>query len=313
MSPRDVLGSLLFFSPLMHNRSPLFRVLPTCRIWALAFGLIGAFVPLPAALAQATKIFVASTGNDANDGSRGSPKRNFQAAHNAVASSGQIVALDTAGYGALSITKSVSVTVPPGVNGFVTVTGSSNGIAINATGSDTVSLRGLIVEGPSTGFGIFATQVGTLRVEDCTVRNFNNGIFVNSSTDTHLLVSGGSVRDVAFNGIIIEPSVASAAVEGIVTGCAVDKAAGVGIYAFNQIAGGSANLTARDCVVTGSNFGVAAFGAGSTITADNCAVNGNTNRGVTVFSGGTSVSRGNNTFNNNAADGTFTGAALAPK
>jgi hypothetical protein len=47
--------------------------------------------------AQATKIFVASYGNDANDGSRASPKRNFQPAHDAVAAGGEIVALDTAG------------------------------------------------------------------------------------------------------------------------------------------------------------------------------------------------------------------------
>jgi hypothetical protein len=47
--------------------------------------------------AQATKIFVASYGNDASDGSRASPKRNFQPAHDAVAAGGEIVALDTAG------------------------------------------------------------------------------------------------------------------------------------------------------------------------------------------------------------------------
>lgn len=72
------------------------------------------------AQAQLTKIFVASFGNDANDGSRGAPKRNFQAAHDAVAAKGQIVVLDTAGYGALNITKSIEVTVPPGINGFAT-------------------------------------------------------------------------------------------------------------------------------------------------------------------------------------------------
>src|SRR3954465_15299357 len=92
------------------------------------------------------KIFVASYGNDANSGSPAAPKRGFQAAHDAVAAGGQIIALDTAGYGALTITKSVALTVPPGVNGFVTVTGSANGITINAGPADSVSLRGLIVE-----------------------------------------------------------------------------------------------------------------------------------------------------------------------
>jgi hypothetical protein len=51
------------------------------------------FVAVSEVQAQATKIFVASFGDDANDGSRGAPKRNFQAAHNAVAANGQIVVL----------------------------------------------------------------------------------------------------------------------------------------------------------------------------------------------------------------------------
>src|SRR3954451_7005109 len=86
--------------------------------------------------AAPTKIFVASYGNDANSGSPASPKRGFQAAHDAVAAGGQVVALDTAGYGALSITKSVAVTVAPGVTGTVTTTGSANGVTINVSGSD---------------------------------------------------------------------------------------------------------------------------------------------------------------------------------
>src|SRR3954468_16799499 len=89
-------------------------------------------LPLAAAHAAPAKIFVASYGNDANSGSPTSPMRSFQAAHDAVAAGGQIVVLDTAGYGALNINKSISVTVPPGVNGFVTVSGNSNGIVITA-------------------------------------------------------------------------------------------------------------------------------------------------------------------------------------
>ncbi len=287
--------------------------LTTLLLLSLAFSA-GSLIPR-VAHAQLPKIFVASFGNDASDGSRGAPKRNFQAAHNAVAAGGQIVVLDTAGYGALSITKSVSVTVPPGVNGFVTVSGSTNGITINTAGNfDIVSLRGLVIEGPATSFGIFATKVGTLRVEDCTIRNFNNGIFVESSTDAHVVVRDCTVRDLSFNGIIIEPTAPTVAVEGVVSRCTVDKAAGVAVFAFvNPPDGGTSNLTVRDCVLTGSTNGLGASGNGATITADNCTVNGNTTKGVNVFNGGVSISRGNNTFNNNASDGTFTGAALTPK
>src|SRR3954469_4172564 len=87
-------------------------------------------LPLAAAHAAPAKIFVASYGNDANSGSPTSPMRSFQAAHDAVAAGGQIVVLDTAGYGALNINKSVSVFAPPGINGFITVT-TNGGKAVN--------------------------------------------------------------------------------------------------------------------------------------------------------------------------------------
>src|SRR3954469_4575241 len=123
----------------MESRLRLF-VGRICRALILSLVVGGAAV----AQAAPAKIFVASYGNDANSGSPASPKRAFQAAHNAVAPGGEIVALDTAGYGALTINKSVSVIVPPGVTGFVTISGPGIGITINAATTDVVSLRGLV-------------------------------------------------------------------------------------------------------------------------------------------------------------------------
>src|SRR3954468_23311892 len=105
-----------------------------CAVALLVYGMPAALLAAP------SKIFVASYGNDANSGSPASPKRSFQAAHSAVANPGQIVVLDTPGYGPLTITKSVAVTAPPGVNGFVSVTGTSNAIQILAAADAVVSL-----------------------------------------------------------------------------------------------------------------------------------------------------------------------------
>ena len=55
------------------------------------------------------RAFIVSTGNDANAASGctpAAPCRSLQAAHNAVDAGGEIVALDTAGYGPLVVTKS---------------------------------------------------------------------------------------------------------------------------------------------------------------------------------------------------------------
>jgi hypothetical protein len=107
-----------------------------------------------------------------------------------VAAGRQIVVLDTAGYGPLTITKSLGMTVPPGVIGFVTVLGNNHGIVINAGSTSVVSLRGLIVEGggaAAVGNGIWANSVGNLTIEDCTVRNFREGIFFTPSEQRQAL------------------------------------------------------------------------------------------------------------------------------
>src|SRR5215472_14949697 len=64
---------------------------------------------------QSVRTFVASTGADSNPCSRVAPCRTFQAAVNAVAPGGEVIALDSAGFGSrLDINKSVSVISPCG-------------------------------------------------------------------------------------------------------------------------------------------------------------------------------------------------------
>lgn len=70
-------------------------------------------VAAAATQAQPARTFVSSSGSDANDCSRPSSCRNFQRGHDAVIAVGEVVALDSAGYGALTITKSVTITITP--------------------------------------------------------------------------------------------------------------------------------------------------------------------------------------------------------
>ncbi len=256
----------------------------------------------PGALhAQATKIFIASFGNDANDGSRGAPKRNLQAAHDAVAADGEIVVLDTAGYGRLTINKSVSVVVPPGVNGFVTATGPGNAITIAASSSAQVALRGLIIEGNgggggSSSEGIFCTAgVGSLTVEDCTIRNFSGGIAVLPPNSSRLFIRNTTVRGC---GIAMEfDAVAGSALTAVVSGCQVEGNQ-IGITASAASSGTSADLTVADCAINTCNTAVIGSGAGAVVRASNCTI---TDNGLCALasSGATVVSRGNNTSENN--------------
>ena len=264
---------------------------------------------LPSSLrAQASKIFVASIGNDANDGSRGSPKRNFQAAHDAVAAGGQIVVLDTAGYGTLNISKSLSVTVPPGVNGFITAIGNANGVTIEGASKVGVVLRGLIIEGggQNAGVGIYASSAANLVIEGCTIRNFIWGVFqttADSSTSLSDCVLLGCSR-----GLYLQSLNGSATAN--VNHCRFELNGREGITVFANPSAGP-TITAADSLCYRNNTGIAVTGMGATAKASvlvsNCVITDNATGILASSSGAFVLSRGNNTLSNNAAGSAFTG------
>lgn len=70
-----------------------------------------AFVVLGASLmsAQASRTWVSGVGDDANPCSRTAPCKTFAGAISKTAAGGEIDALDPAGYGALTITKAITI------------------------------------------------------------------------------------------------------------------------------------------------------------------------------------------------------------
>jgi hypothetical protein len=280
----------------------------------LAFLAIG-FLAVHGAQAQAVRMFVASYGNDANDGSRGSPKRNFQAAHDAVASDGQIVVLDTAGYGALNITKGLTVTVPPGVNGFITVSGGNNGITIAGPSNIGVILRGLIIEGGGQGAGgsgVFASKCVNLVLDDCQIRNFNYGvqqITPGNSTSLNDCVLLG-----CFNGFYLFIS-SGGDVSANVNRCRFELNGNVALDARNNNSGGTVLINVADSIVYRNTYGIVATLIASTGSTSNVLVSNSiiTNNATGVLGNGSGgnglvLSRGNNTLINNAAGNAFGGS-----
>jgi hypothetical protein len=148
-------------------------------------------LPLLVALASAClpvlgapRAFVASDGSDANPCTLNSPCRNFQAAHNAVDVGGEVVALDSAGFGSLTITKSVTITSSPGAYAGIAV-GSGEAVSI-ATAGVNVVLRGLHLSntGPGIGGGttggVHMSAGNSLAVENCVLSRFNFGVRVDT-------------------------------------------------------------------------------------------------------------------------------------
>lgn len=133
------------------------------------------------AFAQSTRTWVSGLGDDANPCSRTAPCKTFAGAISKTAAGGEIDALDDAGYGALTITKSITVDGGGHLAG-VLVSGS-NGFLISAGASDVVTLRGLQFNGAGTGLvGVKITGAKHVNIENSTIFGFSSNGVENSST-----------------------------------------------------------------------------------------------------------------------------------
>src|SRR5437588_4826589 len=88
--------------------------------------------PANAVVGTAQRSFVsAGSGSDSNPCTRSAPCRNFQAAIAQTVSGGEVVALDSGGYGPVTINQAITLVAPPGVYAGVTAF-SGPAIGINA-------------------------------------------------------------------------------------------------------------------------------------------------------------------------------------
>jgi hypothetical protein len=127
------------------------------------------------AFAQASRTWVSGVGDDANPCSRTAPCKTFAGAISKTAAKGEISVLDPGGYGAVTITKSITIS---GVGENASILGAlSNGINIQAGPNDVVTLHNLQLNGVGTGLiGIRFISGSSLVIEDVRVFGFETGI-----------------------------------------------------------------------------------------------------------------------------------------
>lgn len=165
------------------------------------------------ARAQASRTWVSGVGDDANPCSRTAPCKTFAGAISKTAVGGEIDALDPGGFGAVTITKAITIDGGGGIVASVLVSGT-NGFVIVAGASDVVTLRNLQIEGIGTGLaGISFAAGGALHVQNVAIRDFTvAGIdFHPSSGTSKLFVSGASIQK-SQGGIKVDPSGGGSAV-----------------------------------------------------------------------------------------------------
>jgi hypothetical protein len=103
------------------------------------------------AQAQATRTWVSGVGNDANPCSRTAPCKTFAGAISKTATGGEIDTLDPGGFGAVTITKSITIDGgSPGRGGILAALVS--GVIVNATATSQIVLKNLTINGVGSGF-----------------------------------------------------------------------------------------------------------------------------------------------------------------
>jgi len=171
-------------------------------IASIAFGLSTLAAPDAAATAQRT--FVASYGLTATTAFNCSitkPCRAFSEGTGVTNSGGEVIVLDSAGYGPTRITKSVSIIAPAGVHAGISVFAGANGIDIPGAGIKVV-LRGVSRSGQGGGHGIYVSGSNELAIERCDIGGMkSNGIFLDGVSGT-VQIRDTVVHDNAANGVM---------------------------------------------------------------------------------------------------------------
>ena len=174
------------------------------------FAFAAAMLTAAGAAATVQRTFVASTGLDTNPCSLTAPCRSFGAAILLTNFGGDVVTLDSAGYGPVVIDRPVSIIVPSGVYAGVSVNGAQvDGIVINIPGGGPVYMRGLQISGQGGTNGVRIQQGGKVIIENTSIANFyssgNGHAILDNSTSpyTELIVRNTVIRD-SDAGIVVD-------------------------------------------------------------------------------------------------------------
>ena len=185
----------------------------------LAIVAVAALHATPA-WAQATRTWVSGVGDDVNPCSRTAPCKTFAGAISKTATGGEINCLDFGGFGAVTITKSITIKCE-GTIGGILATGT-NGVNINDSasappGTAIVTLSGLDIEGVNTGLnGTSFASGAALHVHKTQIRGFRasgnggNGISFAPTGKAELYVADSYITDNAStattSGILVRPT-----------------------------------------------------------------------------------------------------------
>lgn len=298
------------------------------RAWISVIVACAILLTLSAQFAQAQSLrtWVSGVGDDANPGSRTAPCKTFGGCISKTAAGGEIDCLDPGGFGAVTITKSITI---DGGGTFASILGAgTNAITINAGVNDVVTIKRLSINGGGTGLnGIRFIAGGALHIEDCVIFNFTQkGIDFEPAGISQLFVQDCVIRNNnnAVNGgaIFMKPGVggnvtatidrvrmngnkfgvvAQVSANVVIRNSTIASSAGNGVNLSSPTS--PINIFLEKCLISsnGGN-GIVANGAQSTVRISNNTITNN-NVGLATSNSGSIISFGNNRIAGNATNG----------
>jgi hypothetical protein len=333
---------------LLGERGHFMKILN--RMLAAAVAAAATFAMASPASAQATRTWVSGVGDDVNPCSRTAPCKTFAGAISKTAAGGEINCLDPGGFGAVTITKAMTIACPYTEGGALA---GGNGIVVNAGAADVVFLRGLDIFGvnpPTNGVRFIAGAA--LHIQDSVIRRFNavnsQGISFQPSGSSELYLTNVTIAEngngATGGGILIQPTGAAGSARVVMRNVRVDNNAnkGLAVNTTGATGAGSVSVVADECSFSGNDNGVQVLTPSGTLQTGvmitNCVVANNAGiglhttgstalmrvgfttitgngTGVSAVNGSTMSSYGNNRNIGNptvgaANNGTFSGAVI---
>ena len=288
----------------------------------IAIAFIGFTSP---SFAQATRTWVSGVGDDANPCSRTAPCKTFAGAISKTVANGEINCLDPGGFGAVTITKSIT---------------------IDCSATFGSVLRGLAINGGGTTPGINGIRFisgRSLVLEDLFIQNQNGGtgISLQPAGNAEFYAENVTVTDGA-TGILMQPTGAGGVIRAMLrnvrsqnnsgVGLRVDStgntsANGITVFADkSSFSGNSDGITVNSTaagtqaiamitdtnIFGNTNVGVSANGLNARIRIANSTITTN-GTGASITNSASILTYGTNRLDGNPTNGAFTSPAIPQK
>lgn len=294
------------------------------RLGGIVIAALFALMFAVPANAQATRTWISGVGDDANPCSRTAPCKTFAGAISKTATGGEIDCLDPGGFGAVTVTKSITLDCGGGIGGMAgsILASGTNGININAA-SVIVKVRNMTINGiqasGSGGLsGIRFLQGSALIVEHVGIFGFAGTQGSNAGIDFQPGASGAtgytaklSTLDVevqygTVDGILIKPANGCSVIATLKDTSSLNNAsAGIRVDSSQVTTGNGSKVTIVNGNFSENGSGIIAVTPAGTVAAavyvTNSVAAGNTSAGVLATGANAYIALGGNTISGNTS------------